>query len=134
MKRKRAGQVPGKQRRPAAERAGGPLIRDPMKDPERPNESMLTDGVRRRLALATREPNVRAVSRALCRGWGDDPDEMVPICDRAGKHTGESAEKWTLFRREAVAAITAFVIAEGESGEPVDIPAFLSAFRRDRAG
>jgi hypothetical protein len=134
MKRERAGHIPGKQRRPAAERTGGPVARGNTAPPERPNDSILTDVVRRRLALATREPNVRAVSRALCRGWGDDPDELIPICDRAGKDTGKSAEKWTLFRREAVAAITAFVIAEGESGEPVDIPSFLSAFRRDRAG
>lgn len=94
---------------------------------------LLSETLKRRLNRATSERNVRAVSIALCRGWGEDPDERVPVCDRAGRPTGKTVERWTSFRGEAVAAITAFVIAEDEAVDPIDIAAFASAFMR-RAG
>ena len=98
-----------------------------------PSDISLPDALSRRLAAATCEPNIRAVARTLCREWGDDPDEMVPVCDRAGRAAGSLVAKWSLFRDEAMAAITAFVVAEDETGEPLDIPSFLSATAR-RAG
>ena len=95
-----------------------------------PSDIPLPDALSRRLAAATCEPNIRAVARTLCREWGDDPDEMVPVCDRAGRATGSYVANWSLFRDEAVAAITAFVVAEDETSEPLEIPAFLSASAR----
>jgi hypothetical protein len=98
-----------------------------------PPEIPFSDALSRRLASATCEPNIRAVAITLCRQWGDDPDEMISVCDRAGRATGSFVAKWSLFRGEAMAAITAFFVAEDETGEPLEIPAFLSAAAR-RAG
>jgi hypothetical protein len=95
-----------------------------------PIDPSRSDALNDRFASATRESNVRAVARALCREWGDDPDEKIPVCDRSGRPTGRSTPKWTMFRSEAVAAITALVLAEGETDELLEIPAFLSAAAR----
>lgn len=90
----------------------------------------MSETLKRQLVRATSERNIRAVSFALCRGWGEDPNEEVPVCDRAGRPTGETVARWTSFRGEAVAAITAFVIAEDDADSPVDIAEFVSDFMR----
>jgi len=84
-----------------------------------------------RHASATREPLVHAVASALCREWGEDPDETVPVCDEDGQDTGLKAAMWTLFRSEALAAITAFIDAEADACETDacetgEVPAFLA--------
>jgi hypothetical protein len=87
----------------------------------------LSDGLNDRFVSVMRESNVRAVARALCREWGDDPEEKIPVCDGSGRPTGRSTPKWTMFRSEAIAAIAALVAAEADTADPMDIPEFLSA-------
>jgi len=130
MERDRAGHDNTRSAPSAAGPAADASVHERSQSAMSASDPLLSEAINRRIAGATREPYVRAVARALCREWGDDPDEAVPVCDRSGRATGRSAAKWTLFRSEAVAAITALTLADSDAGEPLEIPAFLSAATR----